>query len=133
MSNIGGSEYVFLAIYVCSAGGIYWFLVCVLTQQLFKVNVFSKVMVYLWPVESNYRELLGKQCMVNSQNTGIFPGTLQHAQDHCTADKSCSGIYHNYCTDQPPFFLCTKNELDLYPFEESTLTPLSCVYEKDGR
>ena len=71
--------------------------------------------------------------MINSQNTGIFPGTLRHAQDHCTADKSCSGIYHNYCTDQPPFFLCTKNELDLYPFEESTITPLSCVYEKDGK
>ena len=47
MSSIGGSEYVFLAIYVCSAGGINWFLVCVVTQKLFKVDVFSKVMVYI--------------------------------------------------------------------------------------
>ena len=67
--------------------------------------------------------------MRNSKKSAF--GTLQDAEEHCTADKSCSGIYDNYCDNQPPYFLCTKNKLNEYPFEESTKTPLSCVYEKD--
>lgn len=58
--------------------------------------------------------------------------TLSHAKDLCTSDKNCGGIYDNYCDGNPPFSLCHEDERDQYPFEESALTPISCVYEKDG-
>ena len=79
---------------------------------------------------SNYRKLNGRQCMKNKFRQ---TETLEHAKDLCTSDDACGGVYDNYCDDNPPFYLCHVDKRDLFPFEDSALTPLSCVYEKDGR
>ena len=58
--------------------------------------------------------------------------TLDAAQEACSADKNCQGIYHQTCgtiSFQSTLFLCPKDKT----YSQSIGPTASCVYQKTGK
>ena len=89
---------------------------------------------------SSYKKLEKSQCHSKAYRALHL---LPQAKSACSTDKSCIGVYDDWCDDKPPFFLCSGDRHDISPFEVSTgskvvenlverIKGFSCVYAKDG-
>jgi len=82
-----------------------------------------------------YVEVEGEQSYTLVDQAGCYSDrygsytTLDAAQDACSADKNCQGIYHQTCgtiSFQSTLFLCPKDKT----YSQSIGPTASCVYQK---